>query len=208
MALNGIVSMGKPAAVLLITLLLAVTVIWFVVPQPELLISIFIRLSACAFATYLVVKLREWRIIFLAVMFFLMAVRQLLTLLIWMGLVKIDETSRVLSEFPGFLVTLLSLISIVYIGLLLSGKIKIITYQKADINALKKLLPICSSCKKIRNDDGYWNQVESYFKEHADIEFSHGICPNCLQEIYGQEEWFLNGKIDEKVNTGKEGRLV
>lgn len=54
------------------------------------------------------------------------------------------------------------------------------------IRTLKDLLPICSSCKKIRDDDGYWHQVESYIYEHTDTKFSHGICPDCMETLYPQ----------------------
>ncbi len=49
---------------------------------------------------------------------------------------------------------------------------------------LSGLLPICSACKKIRDDKGYWNQIESYIKDHSEAEFSHGICPDCAAELY------------------------
>ncbi len=54
----------------------------------------------------------------------------------------------------------------------------------AKMNMLKGMLPICASCKRIRNDDGYWEQVEEYVKEHSEAEFSHGICPECAQKLY------------------------
>jgi hypothetical protein len=54
----------------------------------------------------------------------------------------------------------------------------------AKVRTLRGLLPICSSCKKIRDDKGYWNQLESYIQEHSDAAFSHGICPECLRKIY------------------------
>lgn len=54
----------------------------------------------------------------------------------------------------------------------------------AKVNMLKGMLPICASCKRIRNDDGYWEQVEEYVKEHSAAEFSHGICPDCAQKLY------------------------
>ena len=54
----------------------------------------------------------------------------------------------------------------------------------AKIKTLRGLLPICASCKKIRDDKGYWNQVEVYIKEHSDAEFSHGICPECVKKLY------------------------
>ncbi|HPC35838.1 MAG TPA: PAS domain-containing protein [Candidatus Marinimicrobia bacterium] len=52
------------------------------------------------------------------------------------------------------------------------------------IKTLKGLIPICASCKKIRDDQGYWNNVESYIKEHAEVEFTHGICPDCMKKLY------------------------
>ncbi len=52
------------------------------------------------------------------------------------------------------------------------------------VRTLSGLLPICCSCKDIRNDQGYWLQLESYFQEHSDARFSHGICPKCAQKLY------------------------
>lgn len=54
----------------------------------------------------------------------------------------------------------------------------------ANIKTLRGFLPICSSCKKIRDDRGYWNQLEGYLRDHADVEFSHGICPQCAEKLY------------------------
>ena len=53
-----------------------------------------------------------------------------------------------------------------------------------EIKTLKGILPICASCKKIRDDKGYWNQIESYIKEHSEAEFSHGLCPECAGKLY------------------------
>lgn len=53
-----------------------------------------------------------------------------------------------------------------------------------NVKVLKGLLPICASCKKIRDDKGYWEGVESYIKKHADVEFSHGLCPDCITRLY------------------------
>jgi DNA-binding response OmpR family regulator len=53
------------------------------------------------------------------------------------------------------------------------------------IKTLSGMLPICASCKKIRNDTGYWEEVESYVKRHSDADFTHGICPNCARKLYG-----------------------
>ena len=54
----------------------------------------------------------------------------------------------------------------------------------AEIKTLSGMLPICSSCKKIRDDKGYWNQIESYICDHSEAEFSHGICPDCFKKMY------------------------
>lgn len=53
-----------------------------------------------------------------------------------------------------------------------------------EIRILKGMVPICSSCKKIRDDRGFWTQIESYIKTHSDIEFSHGICPECASKLF------------------------
>ncbi len=52
------------------------------------------------------------------------------------------------------------------------------------IKTLKSLIPICSNCKKIRDDNGYWEDVELYISDHAGSEFTHGICPDCIQKLY------------------------
>ncbi|MBU6400535.1 MAG: response regulator, partial [Verrucomicrobia bacterium] len=54
----------------------------------------------------------------------------------------------------------------------------------AKVKTLTGLLPICASCKKIRDDQGYWKQVETYVAEHSDAKFSHGLCPDCVRKLY------------------------
>ena len=54
----------------------------------------------------------------------------------------------------------------------------------AKVKLLSGLLPICAGCKKVRNDAGYWNDIENFVAEHSDAEFSHGICPECIEELY------------------------
>ncbi len=63
-----------------------------------------------------------------------------------------------------------------------------------NIKTLKGLIPICSSCHKIRDDKGYWNFLESYIQQHSDAQFSHSICPDCAEKFYGEEDWFSNYK--------------
>jgi len=54
----------------------------------------------------------------------------------------------------------------------------------ANVKSLSGLLPICASCKKIRDDQGYWSQVENYIQKHSEAKFSHGMCPDCLKKWY------------------------
>ena len=54
----------------------------------------------------------------------------------------------------------------------------------ASVKSLSGLLPICASCKKIRDDKGYWSQVESYIQKHSEAKFSHGLCPDCIKKLY------------------------
>ena len=54
----------------------------------------------------------------------------------------------------------------------------------SEIKRLRGILPICASCKKIRDDKGYWTQVETYIRDNTGTEFSHGICPDCAEKLY------------------------
>ena len=63
-----------------------------------------------------------------------------------------------------------------------------------EIKTLRGLLPICSQCKKIRDDDGFWMQVDEYIEAHSQAMFTHGICPDCMVDLYGDKEWFKRKK--------------
>jgi hypothetical protein len=54
----------------------------------------------------------------------------------------------------------------------------------ANVKVLSGLLPVCASCKKIRDDKGYWSQIETYIRDHSEADFSHGICPECVRRLY------------------------
>jgi PAS domain S-box-containing protein len=69
-----------------------------------------------------------------------------------------------------------------------------------DVKTLGGLIPICSSCKKIRDDKGYWNLLESYFEQNSTALFSHSLCPGCMDDLYGSDDWY----IDMKGNKEKE----
>ena len=61
----------------------------------------------------------------------------------------------------------------------------------SEIKTLHGLLPICANCKNIRDDEGYWIQIESYIENRSDAHFSHGICPECAKRLYPD---FCRGK--------------
>ncbi len=63
-----------------------------------------------------------------------------------------------------------------------------------EIKTLRGFLPICSSCKKIRDDKGFWGNVETYISERTDVKFSHGLCPECSEKLYGNEQWYIHSK--------------
>jgi hypothetical protein len=67
-----------------------------------------------------------------------------------------------------------------------------------EIKTLKGLLPICSNCKKIRDDQGYWNQIEKYIGERSNAQFSHSICPECAKKLYPNVDLYNDdGKVIE-----------
>lgn len=63
-----------------------------------------------------------------------------------------------------------------------------------EIKTLRGTLPICANCKSIRNDEGYWNNIEKYLTENSEAGFSHGLCPPCMEELYGGQPWFEKKK--------------
>ena len=68
-----------------------------------------------------------------------------------------------------------------------------------NIKKLSGLIPICASCKKVRTDKGYWQQVEEYIAEHSDAGFSHGICPDCVKKLYPEHyEQYIEMKKKRK----------
>ena len=60
-----------------------------------------------------------------------------------------------------------------------------------EIKTLRGFLPICSVCKKIRADSGYWNRIESYLAKRSTARLSHGMCPECMEKMYAGEDWCM-----------------
>ena len=67
----------------------------------------------------------------------------------------------------------------------------------SEVKILSGLLPICASCKNIRDDKGYWNQIESYIRDHSEAEFSHSLCPDCAKIVY--PELYKKKQADDKL---------
>ena len=80
----------------------------------------------------------------------------------------------------------------------LSSTLQALENALKEVKRLSGLLPICCRCKKIRDDKGYWNQVEMYLEEYSEAKFSHGMCPDCSDSLYGDEHWYK--KMKEKKN--------
>ncbi len=80
------------------------------------------------------------------------------------------------------------------------GLIKELQEALVEVKTLSGLLPICASCKKIRDDKGYWNQIESYIQAHSEAIFSHGLCPTCTDELYGGKEWYNKLKSKKGID--------
>ncbi len=69
----------------------------------------------------------------------------------------------------------------------------------SEVKKLSGLLPICASCKKVRDDKGYWGQIESYIQKHSEAEFSHGMCPECSDKLYGSQDWYIEMKKKKNI---------
>ncbi|WDP90567.1 MAG: response regulator [Desulfobacter sp.] len=67
-----------------------------------------------------------------------------------------------------------------------------------EIKTLKGILPICSNCKKIRDDKGDWNHLEVYIETHSEASMSHGMCPECADQLYGDEDWYMEMKANKE----------
>jgi len=90
----------------------------------------------------------------------------------------------------------------------LLARVKVhVSLRKAhqEILRLQDILPICASCKKIRDDQGFWIQVEKYLSERSDLKFSHGICPDCIQSLYPDLAERMEARRDANGRDSKAG---
>ena len=66
----------------------------------------------------------------------------------------------------------------------LAAKVEELRQALDQVKTLRGIVPICANCKKIRDDQGYWSEVEVYVRDHTEADFSHGICPHCMEKLY------------------------
>ncbi len=121
---------------------------------------------------------------------------------------ELDEQNRfiTLQKVSTFLlIVIASLIFLAYrfkirANLQLQKKSAELEKTLAEVHKLSGLLPICSSCKKIRDDGGYWHKVEEYINSHSEASFSHSVCPSCIEKVYPKMK---NGRTSSKNKSPK-----
>jgi len=109
------------------------------------------------------------------------------------GIIDVDHEPENLTERLEYIITscvFVCIALIVPLGIIIRD-VSTLEKSKArlqeafdNIKTLEGLLPICANCKNIRDDDGYWQQVEVYIRQHSKAKFSHSICPNCAHQLY------------------------
>jgi hypothetical protein len=186
--------MNQPAPVLSYTVLVSIVIL-----------SVVLQLAAAIFALRLI-KLTERRKVwlFIALACCLQAFRRGVTLA---GLLKGGSYAGIRpgDQFIGLVISVCMLAGVALIAPLFR-QIKLAEQQVRDtvrekeavivklndalakVKMLSGLIPICSSCKRVRNDKGYWQQVETYIRDHSDAQFTHGFCPECEQAILAEAE--------------------
>jgi len=121
-----------------------------------------------------------------------------------------EKQINTIPSWSSFLVTFLFMASIIIliagdIGNLLADKLRALEEKNIElrnaneeVSRLQGILPICANCKKVRDDEGYWYQVEAYIESHSEARFSHSLCGECSEKLYGHEDWYLKGKGNTK----------
>lgn len=110
----------------------------------------------------------------------------------WFLVVEQSEQETVKHIFTTLLINIGICIIITAIVILLV-KLSVDAYQ-SRIETLRGIVPICSYCKQIRDDKGYWNKVEAYVAKHTEAQFSHSICPSCMEQHYPEEYKAIKNK--------------
>ncbi len=121
---------------------------------------------------------------------------------------ELDEKNKFITLQKVATFLLLIIIALIFLAYRLKMKTNLQLRKKSEelektlteIHQLSGLLPICSSCKKIRDDGGYWHQVEEYIKSHSEASFSHSLCPLCIDKMYPKRK---NGRYGSKKKVSK-----
>ena len=113
-----------------------------------------------------------------------------------LGLIQINDKEK--QKFDLELIEYIEMIG-EQVGLAVQNSLIYSKLKKAfeEINVLQGLIPICAKCKKIRDDKGYWHQVESYLEKHSNMQFTHGICMECAKQLY--PDYFTKKENQEKT---------
>lgn len=142
-------------------------------------LSIIFQIIAGFFAIRLITIYKKYSLgILLNVMIVMQTFRRSISFyrVIFGGHIKID----IYAEIAALVVSMILVFWILY----MLRVIKELTGALDNIKIFKGLLPICASCKKIRNDDKVWVQMESYISQHSEAKFSHGVCEECAKKLY------------------------
>ncbi|HOV62788.1 MAG TPA: histidine kinase N-terminal 7TM domain-containing protein [Spirochaetia bacterium] len=97
--------------------------------------------------------------------------------------------------------TLVTMYNVTEVHELIKEKNRLIGELQAalsEIKTLQGILPICVNCKRVRDDEGYWHQVDMYMSEHSNIRFSHGLCPTCYKKLYPEEDFAEKAHVPER----------
>lgn len=114
----------------------------------------------------------------------------------WYLVIEQSEQETIRQIYTTLLINLVICVVITVIVLFLIN-VSVTAYQKR-IETLRGIVPICSYCKQIRDDKGYWNKVEEYVTRHTEAKFSHSICPSCMEEHFPKEYKAIQHKKGEK----------
>jgi len=87
-----------------------------------------------------------------------------------------------------------SQLGLIYMNAILGEKNKELSDYLHEIKILRGIIPICVNCKKIRDGEGFWTQVEKYIEDHSNVQFSHALCEECANDLYGNQSWYQKMK--------------
>jgi len=127
-------------------------------------------------------EMNPWHFLWIGIIFselFTFVLTSILSYL-WWGYISPDVL--LIGSIDAFIVALLVIIIVIYFVNMIKEKSIANRLLNQEVKNLRGIIPICMHCKGIRDDKGYWNRVERYIGKHANVSFSHGICPSCFKE--------------------------